>query len=76
MLGVVSCTDSAQAKLGSYGDNFKIEVMNCDGSITHSWTSTGKVKSEEGSDGYYFLDSKTGELIEVSGNLIITRISK
>jgi hypothetical protein len=71
-----SCTDASQAKLGSYNDQFKIEVMNCDGSITHSWISTGKVSSEENSDGYYFLDTKTGELIVVSGNVIITRLPK
>lgn len=73
---LISCTDSTQAKLGGYGDNFKIELVNCDGTITHSWISTGKVHSEAESDGYYFLDLKTKELIEVSGNLIITRLSK
>ena len=72
----LSCTDSQQAKIGGFGDNFKVELVNCDGSVTHSWISTGKVLSEETSDGYYFLDSESGELIEVSGTLIITRLSK
>jgi len=70
-----SCTDAKQAKLGSYNDSFKIELVNYDGTVTHSWISTGKVSNEENSDGYYFLDSKTGELIQVSGNIILTRIS-
>lgn len=76
ILTLISCTDSTQAKLGGYGDNFKIEMLNCDGTITHSWISTGKVRSESNSDGYYFLDSKSGELLEVSGNVIITRLPK
>lgn len=72
---LISCTDAKQAKLGSYNDNFKIELVNCDGTVTHSWISTGKVSNEENSDGYYFLDSKTGELIQISGSIILTRMS-
>lgn len=75
-LTLINCTDSSQAKLGGYGDNFKIEIVNCDGTITHSWISTGKVQSEANTDGYYFLDSKSKELIEISGNIIITRLPK
>jgi hypothetical protein len=69
-----SCTDAQQAKMGGFGDRFKVEIVNCDGSITHSWISSGKVISEQGSDGYYFNDEKTGKLIEISGNVIITKI--
>lgn len=68
-----SCTDATQAKLGGYGDEFKVELINCDGSVTHSWISSGKVRSEESSDGYYFMDKKTKKLIEVTGKLIITK---
>jgi len=71
----VSCTDARQAKIGGYGDNFRVDLINCDGTITHSWISTGKVLSEETSDGYYFFDANSKELIEVTGNLIITRLS-
>lgn len=72
---LISCTDAKQAKLRSYNDSFKVELVNCDGTVTHSWISTGKISSEENSDGYYFLDSKTGELIQVSGSIILTRIT-
>ena len=74
LLSVLSCTDAQQAKIGGYGDRFKVELLNCDGTITHSWTSSGKVSNSENSDGYYFNDEKTGTLIEVSGNVIITRL--
>lgn len=70
---LVSCTDAKMAKLGGLGDEFTVELVNCDGSVSHSWTSSGKVSSEEGSDGYYFKDKDSGKLIEVTGNLIITK---
>lgn len=70
---MMSCTDAGIAKLGGYGDEFKVQLVNCDGSITHEWISSGKVLSEETSDGYYFNDKTTGNLIEVTGTLIITK---
>ena len=73
---LVSCTDATQAKLGGYGDRFAVEMINCDGTTGRRWISTGKVLSEEGSDGYYFLQEGTGTLIEVSGNVIITKLKK
>jgi hypothetical protein len=72
--GIISCTDAERAKMGGYGDEFKVELINCDGTVTRSWISSGKVLSEESSDGYYFNDKETGKLIEVTGTLIITKI--
>ena len=46
--------------------------LNADGSVTHSWISSGKVKTEESSDGYYFMDRATEKLVRVTGNVIIT----
>jgi hypothetical protein len=66
---LASCTNADKAKLSGYGDNFIIKVVSCDTIITYN--SIGKVQSESSSDGYYFLDAKTGKLIEVSGNIII-----
>ena len=74
LLALSSCTDAYQAKIGALGDKFKISIVNCDGSITHSWTSTGMVSNSRQSDGYYFNDYKSGTLIEVSGNVIIERL--
>jgi hypothetical protein len=33
--------------------------------------STGKIKSEAQSDGYYFIEKGSGKLMEVSGNCVI-----
>lgn len=71
-----SCTDSTRARFGALGDSAKIELINCDGTVTHSWMSTGKVHSSSHSDGYYFKDAATGDLVEVSGNVIITIVNK
>lgn len=70
-LAVLSCTDAGRSKLGALGDQFEISIVNCDGSITHTWISTGKVLNNSQSDGYYFNDQATDQLIEVSGNVII-----
>ena len=73
LLATTSCTDANIAKLGGYGDEFKVQMINCDGTISHEWISSGKVQSEKGSDGYYFNDKSTKKLIEVTGRLIITK---
>lgn len=72
-LGMTSCTDATRAKMGGFGDELKIEMVNCDGSVSKSWISSGKVLSEANSDGYYFEEKSTGKLIEVPGRLIITK---
>jgi len=69
MACMVSCTDATMSKMGGYGDTFTIKVLGPDTVITYH--STGKVISEEKSDGYYFTNAATGKLVEVSGNVII-----
>ena len=70
-----SCSDAQKAKRKGYGSEFRIEMLNCDGTVARSWISPGKVRSEKNSDGYYFMDKTTGLLTEVTGNIIITQIS-
>ena len=69
-----SCTDAYQSKLTGFGQKFRVDILNCDGSISDSFVSSGKVHSSGQSDGYYFQDSKTESLIEVSGNIIISEL--
>lgn len=70
---LMSCTDAERAKITGFGSRFKIEMINCDGSVARTWISSGKVLSEANSDGYYFNDAETGDLIEVTGRLVITQ---
>lgn len=68
------CSDSTWEKATRFGGSYHIQLINCDGSITHEWHSTGAVNSSKESDGYYFKDKATGTLVEVSGNVIITDV--
>ena len=69
-----SCSDAQKAKREGRGSEFRIEMLNCDGTVARSWISTGKVRSEQKSDGYYFMDKATGLLVEVTGSIIISQI--
>ena len=66
-----SCTDAEKGKYSNFGNKFKVELVS-GGIVVRSWISTGKVSSESQSDGYYFIDSKTSKLVEISGDIIIT----
>jgi hypothetical protein len=72
MITLISCRDSTVAQYAALGEDSRIELVNADGSVTHSWISSGKVKTEESSDGYYFMDRATEKLVRVTGNVIIT----
>lgn len=76
MITLVSCRDSGTAQWDALGEDSKIELLNADGSVTHSWISSGKVATENGTDGYYFMDDATGKLVRISGNVIITVADK
>ena len=69
IIAVSSCTDASRSKIGGYGDTYKVTVIG--GDTTMVFHSTGKVESEENSDGYYFTNKANGKLVEVSGNVII-----
>ena len=68
------CTDAFKSQIEAYGNKHRIELWS-GGEMVHEWTSTGKVMSEEHSDGYYFKDDDTGKLVRVTGDLVITPIN-
>ena len=72
LLGLLSvgCTDARRAKLFSFGDSRAIECYS-GGKLIYKGVSTGKISSEESSDGYYFTERGSDKLIEVSGNCIL-----
>ena len=68
---ISSCTDASSEK---FEGEFKVQMINCDGTITHEWTSSGKVHmTDPRRNGYYFNDKDTGKLIEITGRIIITK---
>lgn len=64
------CTDAGWSKLTAYGNSATVECYS-GGKLIYKGSSTGKVKSEESSDGYFFRDAADGKLKEVSGNCVI-----
>lgn len=68
-IGLFSCTDARQSKMFGYGKSYTITVFGPDTTIVLK--SSGKVSSEQGSDGYYFEEEGTGKLVEVSGTVIV-----
>lgn len=68
-----SCTDATKAKFTNFGNEFKVEMYS-GGLLVRTWISSGKVLSEKGSDGYFFVDKSTNNLVEVSGDVVITNL--
>lgn len=68
---LTGCTDAGMAKVTNLGNSAYIECWSGDTKI-YQGISTGKVKSEASSDGYFFKDRADGKLKEVSGNCVIT----
>lgn len=74
-LSLGSCTDAYKSSWGGLNNEHKVELYS-GGKIVKTWTSTGKVNATEHSDGYYFRDKKCQCNVEISGDIVITRIVK
>jgi hypothetical protein len=72
-IGLNSCTDAGQSKMFGYGKDYKIEMYS-GGKLVKTWYSSGKVLSEENSDGYYFQQKITSKIVEVTGDIVITEL--
>jgi len=70
VLIITGCTDRSIAKLQAYGGSATIECYS-GAMLIYKGESTGKIISEESSDGYSFVDKETNKLVEVSGNCVI-----
>lgn len=73
-IALTSCTDAEKSQWGGLGDEHTIELYS-GGELVRTWTSTGKVESSGESDGYYFRDKECQCNVEVSGDIVITRIT-
>lgn len=70
VLSLPSCTDAEWDRYAALGDEHHITLYS-GGIAVRSWTSTGKVKTEANSDGYYFRDKDTQRLVWVTSDLVI-----
>ena len=67
----IGCTDARWGKFTALGNPASV-LCYSGGKLIYSGKSTGKVVSEASSDGYFFRDAKSGKVMEVSGNCVIT----
>ena len=75
LLMLAGCTDTQFRKITSLGKSGTIECWS-GGKLIFRGESTGKISSEQNSDGYYFKDKSDNRLKEVSGNCVIDYGSK
>jgi hypothetical protein len=57
----------------AYGDPQYVRFYS-GGVMVAEWTTTGQVLNEGQSDGYIFKDAATGQMVRVSGEVIITLV--
>jgi len=67
----LGCTDATFGKFASLGNSAHVKCYS-GGELIYEGNSTGKVISEQSSDGYFFRDQQSGDMMEVSGNCVIT----
>ena len=65
------CKDATQAQFSAMNKPHIIKQFS-GGVQVGEWESTGSISNEEKSDGWYFEDSKTGKLVELTGTVQIT----
>jgi hypothetical protein len=65
-----ACSDGQNAAISAWGRPHHIKQFS-GGVLVGEWDSTGKI-NETQSDGYYFEDAKTRQVVSVSGTVQIT----
>ena len=70
LLAIVGCTSATQSQFSAYGHDFHVRVF-CGDKQIGDFHSSGKVLTEEHSDGWYFTDRNTRTLVRISGTVII-----
>jgi len=64
------CVNADLAQYGALGSSGHVTCYS-GGKIIYDGDSDGKIMSENGSDGWYFMEKSTGRLVRVSGDCLI-----
>lgn len=67
---LTGCSDASKASFRAIGQKHRVTLFS-GGQKVGEWVTSGMVKNEEHSDGYYFNDDRTNRLISVSGTVLI-----
>jgi hypothetical protein len=70
MVLLTACTDAKIGKFKALGASGHIKCYSGT-SIIYEGDSTGKISNSHESEGYYFIDKITNNMVEVSGNCVI-----
>ncbi|MGL4353031.1 MAG: hypothetical protein ACRCTP_03695 [Aeromonas popoffii] len=72
LLILTGCSDAARSKMTNrfVGEEASVKCYSGD-KLIYDGVSTGKILTEQSSDGYYFREKVSGDLVEVSGNCVI-----
>ncbi len=74
-LGMLSgCSNANRAAFSAWGKKHKVELYS-GGKLIGQWTTSGKIENESQSNGYYFQDDKTGNIVMINGDCIITLLN-
>lgn len=70
LLLLLACTDAEKAQYSALGSSGHITCYS-GGKVIYEGDSTGKILTEDRSDGWFFVDAKTKNLVRVSGDCVI-----
>jgi hypothetical protein len=69
-LTLLGCSDAKVAQFESLGQPAMITCYS-GGEVIYQGFSTGKVSTEQNSDGWFWVEKETGDLIRASGQCIV-----
>ena len=64
------CSDAERGKIGAIGQSGHVQCWS-GGTVIYDGESTGKIMSEEQTDGWFFVEKGSNNLIRVSGACLI-----
>lgn len=70
LLTPLGCTRGDFAQVTAYGSRAEVTCYS-GGHVIYHGTSTGKVSSEDRSDGWYFQEAESHNLIRISGTCVV-----
>lgn len=71
LLLLASCSDATKAIGDAIGDPAEVTCFAADGKVFYHGFSTGKVSTEDHSDGWYFMEKGTNDLVRISGSCLV-----
>lgn len=68
---ITGCSNAHMAAISAWGKRHDVKCYS-GGILIYEGYTTGKIENEEHSDGYYFQDDRTGKLVVINANCLIT----